>query len=594
VDKRNVILGSLFVVAAAICFYVSNRYYPPQANPAAVHAATGAPTNGSSNAAPGAASSVSTVMPDTSASGEFAAATTEHAGATVVHLQNNYIQVNFTDFGGAIRDVALEKFAATLHSTAPFVLNELHKDPIDAFVLYPGLDRSTKYTVVSQTDSEVVFRTTWNGQLEVTRRYVLSPDAVGKTDPYQLRSETTFRNLTKQVVTLPPLQMALGTAAPVSTKDYGLQLNSGYSTNDKQTFIARSQLESSNGILGIIGGHPATGQLQNPGPMQWMVVSNQFFASILTPDEPASGLITRRVKLLNNLPDSDNSAYGITADAVFNVPPIAAGASVTLGSELYVGPKEYSRLANTDVFGADQDKIMNFGWLHLFSELLLNLLHWMHHISSNWGVAIILATLSLKIVFLPFTLAASRSAKRMQKLQPELAALKVKFKDNPQKQQLATMELFKANKVNPVGGCLPMLITLPFFFGFYRMLSSSAELRFAPFLWAHDLSAPDTVAVLFGIPINILPLLLGGTMLLQMQLTPQPTVDNSQAKMMKFMPLIFMFVCYSYSCALSLYSTVNALFTIAQQLVINRMKDPDPVVQVGGKGVKNVTPKRNK
>jgi YidC/Oxa1 family membrane protein insertase len=160
------------------------------------------------------------------------------------------------------------------------------------------------------------------------------------------------------------------------------------------------------------------------------------------------------------------------------------------------------------------------------------------------------------------------------------------------------MELFKANKVNPVGGCLPMLITLPFFFGFYRMLSSSAELRFAPFLWAHDLSAPDTVAVipiLGGIPINILPLLLGATMLLQMQLTPQPTVDNSQAKMMKFMPLIFMFVCYGYSCALSLYSTVNAMFTIVQQLVINRMKDAEPVVAAvakGGKGLKNVTPKR--
>jgi len=192
----------------------------------------------------------------------------------------------------------------------------------------------------------------------------------------------------------------------------------------------------------------------------------------------------------------------------------------------------------------------------------------------------------------PFTLAASRSAKRMQKLQPELAAIKTKYKDNPQKQQMATMELFKANKVNPVGGCLPMLITLPFFFGFYRMLSSAAELRFAPFLWAHDLSAPDTVGHLFGFPINILPILLGATMLLQMQLTPQPSVDNSQAKMMKLMPLIFMFFCYSYSCALSLYSTVNALFTIVQQLVINRMHEAEPVVATTGKGLKNVTPKR--
>jgi YidC/Oxa1 family membrane protein insertase len=591
VDKKNITFGSIFVIAAAICFYVSNKYYPPRPNPAAVHAATGAQPAGSGSTAESPTSAG--LMPESASTSEFAATSSDRPGATITRLQNSYIEVSFTDNGGSIRDVALEKFPATQNSPSPFVLNELHKDPVAAFVQFPGLDRSTKYTLVSHTDREIVFRTIWNKQLEVTRRYVLSPDEVGKTDPYQLRTETTFRNLTGQIVTLPGLQMALGTAAPVSTKDFGLQLNSGFSTtNSKQTFLARAQLEPSNGILGMVGGHGPIAQLQNPGPIAWAVVSNQFFASLLTPDQPAAGLVTRRVKLLNNLPDSDNSAYGITADAVLTVPPIAANSSVTLGAQLYVGPKEYSRLANTDVFGADQDKVMNFGIWHWFSELLLNLLHWMHHISSNWGVAIILATLALKIVFVPFTLAASRSAKRMQKLQPELAAIKTKFKDNPQKQQMATMELFKANKVNPVGGCLPMLITLPFFFGFYRMLSSSAELRFAPFLWAHDLSAPDTVGHLFGFPINILPVLLGATMLLQMQLTPQPSVDNSQAKMMKLMPLIFMFFCYSYSCALSLYSTVNALFTIVQQLVINRMHEADPVVAPAGKGLKNVTPKR--
>ena len=590
-DKKNITFGTVFVLAAIACFFISNKYFPPAANPAAVHAAAGSPATPAGTTAEN--SAASNLLPENNSSLEFAATSSDHAGATVTKLQNSSIEVTFTDFGGSIRDVALKKFAATQDSPSPFVLNELHKDPIAAFVQFPGLDRSTKYTLVSHTDREIVFRTIWNKQLEVTRRYVLSPDLVGKTDPYQLRLETTFRNLTGQIVTLPGLQLALGTAAPVSTKDFGLQLNTGFSTpNSKQTFLTRSQLEPSNGILGMVGGHGPVAQLQNPGPLAWAVVSNQFFASILTPDQPASGLVTRRVKLLNNLPDSDNSAYGITADAVLTVPPIAANASVTLGSQLYVGPKEYSRLANTDVFGADQDKVMNFGIWHWFSELLLNLLHWMHHISSNWGVAIILATLALKIVFLPFTLAASRSAKRMQKLQPELAAIKTKFKDNPQKQQMATMELFKANKVNPVGGCLPMLITLPFFFGFYRMLSSSAELRFAPFLWAHDLSAPDTIGHVFGFPINILPLLLGATMLLQMQLTPQPSVDNSQAKMMKLMPLIFMFFCYSYSCALSLYSTVNALFTIIQQLVINRMREPAPVAVPTGKALKNVTPKR--
>jgi YidC/Oxa1 family membrane protein insertase len=129
------------------------------------------------------------------------------------------------------------------------------------------------------------------------------------------------------------------------------------------------------------------------------------------------------------------------------------------------------------------------------------------------------------------------------------------------------------------------------------MLMSTAELRYAPFLWAHDLSSPDTIGHVLGVAINPLPILLGVTSFLQMRLTPQPTVDNAQAKMMMFTPLIFLFICYSYSCALALYSTTNGIFTILQQLVINRSKDPvpDPApVAAGGRAVKNVTPRKKK
>jgi YidC/Oxa1 family membrane protein insertase len=180
----------------------------------------------------------------------------------------------------------------------------------------------------------------------------------------------------------------------------------------------------------------------------------------------------------------------------------------------------------------------------------------------------------------------------MQKFQPEIAALKEKFKDNPKKLNQATLELFKAHKINPMGGCLPILITMPLFIGFFTMLQSSAELRFQGFLWARDLSSPDTVWHLpgLGFPLNIMPLLMGATMIFQMRLTPQPTVDNAQAKMMKFMPVIFTLFCYSFSCALALYSTINGLFTIGQQLVINRMKDDEPAAPGKTGGMKNVTP----
>ena len=156
------------------------------------------------------------------------------------------------------------------------------------------------------------------------------------------------------------------------------------------------------------------------------------------------------------------------------------------------------------------------------------------------------------------------------------------------------MKLYKENKVNPLGGCIPILITIPFFIGFFSMLQSASELRFAPFLWAPDLAAPDTVAHILGLPINIMPLLMGATMILQMRLTPTPTTDNAQATMMKVMPWIFTFICYNFSCALALYSFVGNVFTIGQQLIINRLPEPALPSGPGPDGMKNVTPKKKK
>src|SRR5690606_20284289 len=157
----------------------------------------------------------------------------------------------------------------------------------------------------------------------------------------------------------------------------------------------------------------------------------------------------------------------------------------------------------------------------------------------NWGWSIVLTTLFLKTVFLPFTLAASRSSKRMAKLNPLMQAMREKYKGNPQKIQAETLKLFKENKVNPVGGCVPILITIPFFIGFFPMLHSASVLRFASLLSFKDLSASDTVGYIFGLPINVMHILMGATMIIQMRLTPTPTTVNAQAIMMKIMPWIF-------------------------------------------------------
>lgn len=615
-DKKNLILGIGFICAAFASLYVGQSLSPkPPATAPAVREAVGQTAANPANppttsAAPGAPAQ----PPALSAGGpsaNFASATGDNANARVTTLENDYIKVRFTDYGGALRDVALKKYPAIQGQSAPFVFNELHVDPMLALTEFPGLDRNTRYTVVRSNSTEIVFQAVLDNRLEVTRRYVLTPSDAGGTpkvgtDPYQLRHETTFRNLTDETAVPLRVALALGTAAPVNALDYGLQLKTGYHTAETNHFIPRSDLEG-GGFLTMfgIGSSVPLPSITSPGPILWATVKNQFFTSIFTPDAPAASVVTRRVKLLTALPDFDHNAYGIAGAAQFELPALAARASTTLAGNFYVGPKEYKRLANTDVFKADQDKVMDYGFFGWASKLLITLMTWAHGWVGNWGVAIMITTLLLKIAFIPLTLASAKSMKRMTKLQPELVAIKEKYKDNPRKQQEATMALFKERKVNPIGGCLPQLLTIPFFMGFFSMLSSTAELRFAPFLWAPDLSMPDTVIRIAGIPLNIMPLLLGVTMIYQMKLTPMsPTMDKTQAAMMKFMPIIFTFFCYTFSCALSLYSTTNGLFTIAQQMFINKMKDPDevpapapnPAAAPGyhGKPVKNVTPKKKK
>jgi YidC/Oxa1 family membrane protein insertase len=601
VDKKNTFIGALLFIAAFGVLIYSQKYAPKRPAPAEIQREVTkeiASAPSSAATAPGPTAQA----PATEAGvGEpaFTTAQADQSGASVTSLENNFVQVNFTDAGGAVRDVAFKKYPAALGRPDPFVFNELHASPMLAFVALPGLDRSTRYQLVSKSATDITYRAVLDNRIEVTRHYIVSPDKAPGTDPYIIRCETTLRNLTDAASAPMRVKFSVGTAAPSNALDTGLQLMTEYSNGKDQVKVPRSSLEASSGFLGFKA-HDAQSVVIGAGPVAWASVKNQFFASILTPDDPAAGLETRRIKLLSELPDTDRRAYGVMGAVDFELAGLAPHAQQTIAANLYVGPKEYPRLSNSDVFKRDEDRIMDFGnsVFRFCAAILITLMSWIHGWAGNWGVAIILTTLTLKIVFVPITLAQSRTSRRTQKAMPELKALKEKFKDNPQKLQAATMELYKKHKINPVAGCIPMLLTLPFFFAFFSMLRSTAELRFAPFLWAHDLSAPDTVAVLtlpvIGVlNLNIFPILLGAVNFFQMRVTPQPSVDNAQMKIMKFMPIMFIMFYYNWACALSVYSTVNGLFTICQQLLVNRTKDTvDLAPGKPGKPVKNVTPRK--
>lgn len=248
---------------------------------------------------------------------------------------------------------------------------------------------------------------------------------------------------------------------------------------------------------------------------------------------------------------------------------LAPGQTLTNSFVIYAGPKEYQTINRVALqFNNSLEELMGYtGFFGFFAKLLLLSMNGLHELGLPYAGAIIAITVIIKLLFWPLTQASTRSMKRMQALQPQIKAIQEKYKDDPMKAQRKVMEVWKENKISPLGGCLPMFLQLPVFLGFYRMIQSAIELRGASFLWVCDLSQPDTLFIIpgFNFPFNPLPLLMGVTMLWQARLTPpSPGMDPAQQKIMKYMPLMFLFILYNFSAGLTLYWTVQNLLTIAQ------------------------------
>ncbi len=228
---------------------------------------------------------------------------------------------------------------------------------------------------------------------------------------------------------------------------------------------------------------------------------------------------------------------------------------------LYAGPKSIDNLKKIDPRMA---QLFDFGWMEWIAVPLLYTMKWMYSMIPNWGIAIILLTLFVRFLVLPFNVMSVRSMKAMQKIQPQINSLRERYKSDPLKLNQEMMALMKANKANPLGGCLPMLIQIPIFFALYRVIGSSIELYQSPFgLWITDLSSHDRFYVL--------PILMGITMFVQQKVTPT-TMDPTQAKILAFMPLIFTVFMLQLPSGLTLYMFVSALFGITQQWIMLRQK----------------------
>ena len=238
---------------------------------------------------------------------------------------------------------------------------------------------------------------------------------------------------------------------------------------------------------------------------------------------------------------------------------IAPGQSKTLSADLYAGPQITEILKST---APNLELAKDYGRVHIFAAPLFALLKWLHSLIGNWGWAIVVLTLIVKIVLYPLNNAAYRSTAKMRVLAPKMEALKKKYGEDKLAMQQAMMQLYKDEKINPLGGCLPMLVQMPIFIGLYWMIFLSVELRQAPWLgWISDLSRPD--------PWYVLPAMMAATMWFQTKLNPAPT-DPMQAKIMQYMPWFFGFMFMWFPAGLVLYWSVNNAFNIVQQSLMNK------------------------
>ena len=409
------------------------------------------------------------------------------------------------------------------------------------------------------------------------------------TSNYLVQAGITLENTSEKSLALPSEEIVVGTAAPMDADDNGQYEGVMWSNGSKSS----SQMLGSFLGGGCMKGGPKLELTAGDGNVAWAAAYNQFFTLMGMPKAPAQAMVARVVTLpqFANVTETNAAPLrGIETTLVYPAVTIPARSSVEREIALFAGPKEYRTLADIGAeFHNNADDVMGFGSLYGFcAKPLLLAMNWLHDVTTlGYGWVIVLLTVLLRAVFWPLTAASTRSIKRMQALAPEMNALKEKYKDDQQKLAQKQMELWKKHKVNPMSGCLPMLIQMPVFFGFFTMIRSAIELRGAHFFWAADLSKPDTLFMIpgltfipfvstpEGLPFNLLPLLMGGAMLWQSHLTPpSPGMDPSQQKMMRYMPLIFLLFLYRYSAGMSLYMLVSTLASVLQTKVTKNLKDP--------------------
>lgn len=486
-------------------------------------------------------------------------------------VTNENARYTFTSYGGGLKLVELLHFPETIPSWRNKKAQTGGVASLNAYTPSPTLSvlgdsdvQGDGVFTLTQTATGVHAEKTLPSGLTLVKDF--SP-----TTNFLINATVRLVNHSTQSLTLSSLEWTIGTATPLGADDRGVQnIGMMWSANDKTTDTAGYSYFSTHGFACMPRTPPADYRVSQTN-IAWAAVHNQYFALAVIPHDSPSGVIMRQVNLPRIADDDVQmfSSNGYTAALIYPSVTLSTNQTVEHQFVLYAGPKEYRLLAKVAAeLNNNLDSVMAFGWFGFFSKGLLLAMNFLHAtLNLPYGWVIVLITVILRLTFWPLTAAGTRSMKRMQALQPQVKAIQEKYKDDPMKAQKKQMELWKENKVNPMGGCLPALIQMPVFIGFYAMIRSAIELRGAHFLWVADLSKPDTLFLIpgFNFPFNLLPLLMVGVMVWQAHLTPpSPGMDPAQQKMMRYMPALFLVFLYTYSSGMALYMFVSTLLGIIQ------------------------------
>jgi YidC/Oxa1 family membrane protein insertase len=498
--------------------------------------------------------------------------------AQLLALTNASTRWVFTSHGGGIHHVELQRYSeftgriAKGRSNAPVLINDggppalaLHDS---AHIEGDGVYQLTPIENGLRAEKDLA-----NG-LRIIREYRLT------TNDHLLHAVLQIQNRTAQVLDLRQINVGVGAAGPINTHDKGDLISVDWFNGNKA--IQTLGWVPTPGFL-CVPSSPRQDYRGGEGDVVWAAVQNQFFALITYPDRSAREFSARRIPLPpltgeQRIADPGRAESQALVPGVlhFDASPLPAGGFVEHRFTVYAGPKEYFGLSRLQ---PQFDRVMGYGFFGFFAKPLLLSMNFLHNsLSLPYGWCIVVITFLIKLIFWPLTAVSTRSMKRMAELGPQLQAIREKYKDDPTRLNEKTLQFMRESGYNPVAGCLPMLVQIPVFIGFFTMLRSAIELRGASFFWCPDLSAADTLFVIpglgfvpflgisgVGLPLNLMPLFYVATALWQTHLTPpSPQMDPTQQKIMRWMPLMFLALFYNYSAGLTLYWTVQNLLSILQ------------------------------